>query len=961
MLVSSEYDRFILEEDGRIEEKITREYTELSLTNPPCFIRANDANCALKMLEEQPFDLIITLFNIGSLTPFEFAKQAKAINAEIPTVLLTSFSHEITRRLSQEDTSAIDYVFGWQGNTELLLAIIKMIEDRYNAPVDILENGVQAILLVEDSVRFYSAYLPDLYSIIIRQTNDFAREALNTKQRNLRKRARPKILFARTQNEASKLYKKYRQNLLGVISDVSFKINPADPEITLMAGVDLCRKILKDDPSMPCLLQSSDSLMIAKAQEMGVDFIDKNSKTLLDQLADFIKQRLAFGRFSFCDPQTGEIVAQAENLEELHEAVYVMSPETITYYAKQHMFSKWLYARGLFSLASTIRATSFNQFDSTEELRSYILNEIEAHRRQSGQGVIAEFDPETYNKYITFARSGNGSLGGKARGLAFIATLIETHNIYDHWENVLVTIPRTFVATTEHFDKFMDINELHYIMSEQMDDNEVLSEFMSARLDDTLVANLRLFVNKISRPLAIRSSSLLEDSHYQPFAGVYNTYMVPFVENRERMLRLVLKAIKGVYASVYYSASRAYIEASGNILAEEKMGIVIQELCGSQSGNTYYPTLSGMARSLNFYPTGDELPEEGVCNIAMGLGKAVVDGGATLRFSPIYPKHALQLTSPELALRDAQRYIYALDMNPGSFRTSTNEAINLLKIDVQDLKDSPHIRYTASTWDMQNNRLSDSPIDKGRKVITFAPILKYDLAPLADIINYILRMGSESLQSPVEIEFALNMDVPNGTPYVFNLLQIRPIVSLAKNASVDWDSLDASTPILTANKALGTGIIEGLCDIVYVRPEVFNAANNTSLAGEIAKLNATLTEQGRPYILIGPGRWGSSDPWLGIPVKWNDISGAKLIAECGKANYQIDPSQGTHFFQNLTSFGVGYITLNPDLGDGSLDFALFDSMPAIYQSDALRHVQFDAPLMVVADGFANRAIVKKHD
>lgn len=958
MLVCSAYDRFILEEDGRIEEQLTREYAELSLSNPPCFIRASNADEALNLLHAgEHFDLIITLFNIGEMTPFDFGKAIKVLSPQTPVVLLTSFSHEINRRLSSEDISGIDYVFAWQGNAELLLAIIKMLEDSANAQYDMLQNGVQGLLLVEDSVKFYSSYLPDLYDIMIRQTNDFAGEALNTRQRNFRKRSRPKVLFARTYKEAKELYQKYHDNLLGVISDISFKMDADQEQVTDMAGLDLCKAVLKSDPQMPILLQSSNSLMSERAAELGVDFLDKRSETLAGELAMFITRRLAFGRFQFIDPATGEVVAYAENLEELHAAVEIMPTGVLSYYAKQHMFSKWLYARGLFALARTIRSVTYSNFETAEQMRGYIVTEIEAFRRQMGQGVVAEFNATTYNKYITFARSGNGSLGGKARGLAFVSNLIEQFNLYDRWDNVLVTIPRTFVATTEHFDNFMNDNALHYLMNEQLEDNEILSEFMGSRMDESLIANLRVFISKINRPLAVRSSSLLEDSHYQPFAGIYATYMVPLVENRERMLRLVIKAIKAVYASIYYASSRAYIEASENILSEEKMGVVIQEMCGSQFQDVYFPTLSGVARSLNFYPLDDEKPEEGICNIAMGLGKAVVEGGTTFRFSPAYPKHALQLTSTDIALRDTQRFIYALDMNPAEFRSSTNDGVNLRRIDVQDLKLAPDMRFVASTWDMQNSRLSDSPTEKGRKVITFAPILKYDLIPLADIVTYLLKMGAEALHSPVEIEFAVNMDVAQGHPYIFNLLQIRPISSFNREGSVDWDGVDMSNAILYAQKALGKGEIENLADVVYVRPEKFNPANTVQIASEISKLNAALTQQNRQYVLVGPGRWGSSDSWLGIPVKWPDISSARVIAECGLHNFQIDPSQGTHFFQNLTSFGAGYVTLNPELEDGTLDFTLLDSMKALYESENLRHVRFDKPLRVIVDGRSGRALI----
>ncbi|MFI3294695.1 MAG: PEP/pyruvate-binding domain-containing protein [Rikenellaceae bacterium] len=961
LLISSPYELFTLEEDGHLEEQLTREYNEFSLSNPPHITRADNGHQALEVVKtHECFDLIISLYNIGDMSAFELAHQCKLLSPKSPFVLLTSFSHEITRQIDTHRNSSIDYIFAWQGNSELLLAIIKMIEDKANAQHDMLEYGVQGILLVEDSIRFYSAYLTDLYNIIITQTNDFAKEAFNLRQQKQRKRSRPRILFADNYTQAKEIYDQYATNLLGVISDVTFKIDPKDSESKAGAGIDLCREIQKNDPKLPILLQSSDSLMREVAQEIGIDFIDKNSKTILREMQLFINRRMAFGSLSFVDPTTEVTVAKAHNLAELQQILETLPTHIITYYSKQNMFSKWLYARGLFQFAQTIKTISQDSFDDPQGIRRFLVMQIENFRRQAGQGVVAEFDPLTYNKYITFSRSGNGSLGGKARGLAFISNLLEQHNIYHKWDNVLVTIPRTFVASTEHFDRFMEINSLQYIMSEQLDDSEILSEFMSSRLDESLIRNVFAFIQEINRPVAVRSSSLLEDSHYQPFAGIYSTYMVPYDSNKQKMCRLVTKAIKAVYASVYYASSRQYIEATGNLLSEEKMAIVIQELCGSSVGDLYYPTLSGNARSVNFYPLDDELPQEGVCHIAMGLGRAVMDGGQTLRFSPSYPRNALQLSSPDLARRDSQRYIYALEQDASKMKTSTDESINLRKVEVNDLKDSPHMRYVSSTWEMQNNRMSDSPFAKGRKVLTFAPILKYDLIPLAEIIRYLLDMGRNSFHNEVEIEFALNMDVEKGDRCNFNLLQIRPIVSQQVQQSISWQTLDkCSSPILRATKALGRGEIKDIQDIIFINPHGFDASQTPQLAQQIAQLNQQFETQKKGYILIGPGRWGSSDPWLGIPVRWSDISAAKVIVECGSSSFQVDPSQGTHFFQNITSFGVGYITINPDIKDGELDFERLTHPESKIPNTEIYHTQFESPLTVVIDAVQSKAIIKE--
>lgn len=962
LLVCSSYDQFTLEEDGHIEAQIVREYSELSLTNPPAFIRVSSGAAALERLRSgERFDLIITMFNIGEIDVFTLSQRVRREHPGIPFILMSSFSREVARRVVEADTTAIDYMFSWQGNADLLLAIIKMLEDRMNAREDILGIGVQAILLVEDNVRFYSAYLPALYRMIIRQSNEFVREALNEQQRTLRKRARPKILFARSYDEAIRYYELYKDNLLGIISDVSFRRGENLSEIDCTAGLELCRHVLGDRPTMPIVLQSTNSEHQRAAAEMGADFIHKKSTHLLDELAGFINRRLAFGDFVFYDPMSGEEVARVRDLGQMQEAVERIPTDVMTYYTARNMLSKWLYARGIFSLAHMLRAVTNSTFDSPDEMRDFVLRSIKGYRRQMGQGVVAEFVPETYNQFISFARSGSGSLGGKARGLAFIGNMLEEYKLYDRWEGVRVTIPRTLVLATDHFDRFIAENGLQYLQSEEMSDADILSEFSGSRLPDKAVEDLRVFLRNVKRPLAVRSSSKLEDSHFQPFAGIYSTYMVPRVDNEDQMIRMLGKAIKGVYASVYYRASRAYIEASSNSLADEKMAVVIQEICGTEDGGYYFPTLSGVARSLNFYPIGDERPEEGIANIAFGLGKIVVEGGITLRFSPAYPKQVLQLSTPELMLRDTQRAMYALSLDPSRMRTSTDDAVNLTRFEIPKAAHFRNMKYAASTWDALNQSVSDSPNEKGRKLITFAHILKYDTFPLAEILRELLRIGAEEMKSPVEIEFAVNMDVPYGHEKIFNFLQIRPIAEAAQRDRLDWSSPEAQPEgaILYAESALGLGRIEGLRDVIYAKPDAFERSATPQMAAEIDALNTEMKRAGLNYVLIGPGRWGSSDPWLGIPVKWPQISEARVIAECGLEDFRVEPSQGTHFFQNLTSFGVGYMTLNPSAGDGAFDAAALDAMPCAAETEHFRRVAFPDDLFVFVDGQNNRGIVRK--
>lgn len=961
LLVCSSYDQFTLEEDGHIEAQIVREYGDLSLTNPPTFTRACSGLEALELLRgDTHFDLVISMFNIGEMDVFTLSRKVRALRPDTPFILMSSFSREVARRVLDADVSAIDYMFSWQGNADLILAIIKMLEDRMNAREDILGIGVQAILLVEDNVRFYSAYLPDLYRIIIQQSNEFVREALNEQQRTLRKRARPKILFARSYDEALGYYELYKDNLLGIISDVAFRRHEGLGEIDPGAGLELCRHVLSDRPTMPIVLQSTNSDHRRDAAELGADFIHKKSQHLLRELADFINRRMAFGDFVFYDPLDGTELARVGDLGQMQEAIERIPIDILTYYTARNMLSKWMYARGLFSLAHMLRAVTNSEFERPEEMREFILRSIRGYRRQMGQGVVAEFVPETYNQFISFARSGSGSLGGKARGLAFINNMLEEYKLYDKWDGVRVTIPRTLVLTTGHFDQFIAMNGLQYLQSEDMDDADILSEFSGSRMPEKMLEDLRVFLRNVKRPLAVRSSSKLEDSHFQPFAGIYSTYMVPRVDNEEQMIRMVCKAIKGVYASVYYRASRAYIEASSNSLADEKMAVVIQEICGTEQDGYYFPTFSGVARSLNFYPIGDEKPEDGIANIAFGLGKLVVEGGITLRFSPAYPKHVLQLSTPELTLRDTQRVMYALSLDPSRLRTSTDDAVNLVRFEIPKAAHFRNMKYVASTWDALNQVVSDSPNEKGRKLITFAHILKYDTFPLAEILQELLRIGAEEMKSPVEIEFAVNMDVPYGHEKIFNFLQIRPIAEAVQNERLDWSSAQGQPEgaLLYAESALGLGRIEGLRDVIYVKTGRFERAETPQMAREIEALNTQMKQEGRNYVLVGPGRWGSSDPWLGIPVLWPQISEARVIAECGLEDFRVDPSQGTHFFQNLTSFGVGYMTLNPAIGDGRFDTAALDALPAAAETEHFRRVSFPEELFVFVDGQNSRGIVR---
>ena len=959
LLVCNNYDKFALEEDGRIEPRIAVEYSELNLSNPPELLRAESTVEALEMMEGgAQFDLVITMYNVGEVDVFEFSRRVKEIDPETSVVLLTAFAKEIYRQMENRDTSHFDGIFCWNNSTDLIIAIIKLLEDSRNAPVDILENGVQCILLVEDSVRYYSTYLPELYRLILLQNSEAIRDALNESQQSLRKRSRPKILMATNYDDAVALYEKYKSNMLGVISDIGFVLHPGDKpsEEKLDAGIDLCRMIRKDDPKMPILMQSSQESMRAVASSLKAGFLVKRSKTLTHDLAEFIGREFGFGDFVVTDPKTGEEIARASDLYGAERIIATLSDADLARLASKNYISRWLLARGLFEIGNRIKKSSF---DDQSERRATTIRSIRDYRIAQGLGVVARFEPERYNDAIRFARLGDGSLGGKARGLAFLNQILQRYNLYDHWEGVRVLVPRTLVITTDFFDRFILENGLQYVINADLSDGEILSEFAASTLPRDLTDALRIFIRHVRKPLAVRSSSKLEDSYYQPFAGVYSTYMVPATENEDQQLRLISKAIKSVYASVYFASSRSYITATGNVISEEKMAIVLQEVCGSEDSGLWFPTLSGVARSLNFYPVGHEKAEEGIVRLAFGLGKAVVDGEQTLRFSPAYPGHVVQTSTPELTMRETQQYMYALNLKPEKFKTSVDDAVNLERLRISECTGFRNLQKVVSTFDFENQRMVDSPFPRGPKFVTFAHILRYGTFPLADILKELLEIGQKEMKCCVEIEFAANLDKPADVAKTFHVLQIRPISSDSLHTEVDWSDIDDSGSFLRSGSALGTGWVQDVKDLVYIPKDRFDKMETEAMAAEIAALNNRMREEGRGYVLIGYGRWGTSIPSLGIPVKWSDISEVKALVECVLPDFRIDPSQGTHFFQNLTSFNVGFVHVDPFARrEDEFDDSALNALPAEHESKYLRLIHLDEPLKICIDGRSGRAFMK---
>lgn len=945
----------MLEDDGRVDEQIFNEYTSLSLRYPPRFTQVTTEEEALNELKNRNFELIICMPNMDNRDIFAAASEIKVHYPNIPIVVLTPFSKEVSKRIANEDLSAIDYVFSWLGNSELLLAIIKLIEDKMNAPDDTASVGVQIILLVEDSIRFYSSALPHLYKFVLEQSQMFAKEALNDHQRTLRMRGRPKIKLARNYEEAVRIFDQYRDNMLGIISDMSFMHNGVkDP----YAGYKFGQYVRKTGLIIPFVLESSEASNHVYAKELNASFIDKNSKSYPQDLKKKIMQRFGFGDFVILNPHTKEEIMRIKDLKDLQKKVFQIPDDSLVYHLSRNHFSRFFYSRAMFPPAEVLKHVDVSDYKDMDEARKLIFDLIVQYRRMKNTGVVAVYQKDRFDEYSNFARIGDGSLGGKGRGLAFIGAMVKRYPKLES-DNFAVNIPKTVVICTDIFDEFMETNELYPVALGDADDETILRYFLRASLPSRLIEDLMAFFDVVKSPIAVRSSSLLEDSHYQPFAGIYSTYMVPKIEEKYDMLRTVSDAIKAVYASVFYKDSKAYMTATSNLIDQEKMAIVLQEVVGSRYNDHFYPTMSGVARSLNFYPIGNEKAEDGIANIALGLGKYIVDGGQTLRFSPRHPHSILQMSTMDFALRETQTRFYALDLKNMAEAFSVDDAFNLVKLGLKDADAEGSLKYIVSTYDPYDQIIRDGYYPGGRKILSFVNILQHDVFPLADTLDQILRIGQQEMGRPVEIEFAVNMDPSDHTRATFYLLQIRPIVDNKEIMDEDLSLVKNEETILSSTSVLGHGIVGDVQDIIYVKTGAFNSSNNQLIAYEIEKMNRSFTDQEKGYVLVGPGRWGSSDSWLGIPVKWPHISNARVIVECGLENYRVDPSQGTHFFQNLTSFGVGYFTVNPFKGDGWFDEAFLNAQPAVEETEYLRHVHFDAPITIKMDGKKSLGVVLK--
>ena len=962
MLVATPYDAFMLEEDGRLEEQIYFEYTSLNLSSPPRFTQVTDYEEAFEELSHKRYDLVIAMPGVDISETFVSARRVKELYPDVAYVVLTPFSREVSRRLAKEDFTGVDFVFSWLGNVDLLVAIIKLLEDYLNVENDVNQVGVQLIMLVEDSVRFYSSILPTLYKFLLQQSRDFSTEALNEHEQMLRMRGRPKVMLARNYEEAMQIYEHYGDHMLGVISDVSFA---REGKKDSQAGLRLANELRRRNRNLPIIIESSEVSNASKVAEFGGTFLDKNSKKLPVDLGQAILDNFGFGDFIIRNPKTGEEIGRIKDLRGLQNRIFDIPTDSLYYHANHDDISRWLYSRALFPIAEVLTEHTFDDISEEHAVRQTVFDAIVKYRRMKNRGVVAIFKRDRFDHYSNFARIGQGSLGGKGRGLAFIDSIIKKNPEFDNFEGVSVQIPHTVVLCTDIFDEFMKENKLYPIALSSCSDEEILQHFLAATLPRRLAFDFYALFDVIEGPLAIRSSSLLEDSHYQPFAGIYSTYMIPHLTDKRAMLKQLSDAIKGVYASVFFTDSKAYMQATSNVIDQEKMAVIIQEVVGSTHDGYFYPSFSGVGRSLNYYPVNEERAEDGVCEIAVGLGKYIVDGGMALRFSPKHPRNVLQTSTLDLALRDTQTTFYAINEAEVVENFKVDDGFNISRLRVQDAAMQGHLKYMVSTYNPFDEMIVDNDMGRGRKVVTFANILSHEVFPLAKIADSMLHKGQLAMNRPVEIEFAGMIGTPEqmkkGEKGHLYWLQIRPIVDRKEMLDEEIMHTEPEKVLLYSTRALGHGMMDNITSIVFVKPEAFSMSNNLQIASEIEKINRNFTEKEENYILIGIGRWGSSDSALGIPVKWPHISAAKLIVELSLPGSYIEPSQGTHFFQNLTSFGVGYFTLDTNDKDTIFASEYLAEMPADYDSDNVRIVRFAQPLTVAINGRSGQGIVLKPD
>ena len=960
LLVSSSYDSYVLEEDGQLTELIYNEYLELNLTITPHVRRAANAAEALEILKTEDIDLIIVFKRVSDIDVMEFGTKVKEIDPTMPVVLLAYHERELSAMMTEAYENIIDYSFIWTGDVKILLAIIKLIEDKINVDRDTKQVGVRVIIIVEDSVKFCSSYMPLLYSEIMLQTRALMDEGMNISHKILRMRARPKILLAQNFEQALLLFKKYKKYLLAVISDFRFNI---DNEPDDMAGIKLIRFMREAYPDLPVLMQSSADKNEEIAYENNVGFLSKRSPKLHTELRSFVMSHFGFGDFIFVNPDTGEHIARAKDFKSMEEALEKIDQKSLLYHASRNHFSNWLMARTEFDLADKIRPKKASEFKDAADLRGYLIKTFRKFRHEKQLGEITNFSRNQFDLQSDFVRIGGGSLGGKGRGLAYINALLNKYKIPEFFDDVIISVPKSIILGTDVFDDFIERNNLLEYVVEDREDDAVIKRFQKARMPKKILSDLDKLLEAVDYPIAVRSSSLLEDSHLQPFAGIYDTFMLPNNDPDVKVRRAqLLNAIKTIYSSVYLKKTKAYHEAAGNRLEEEKMAVIIQKAVGTNHHERFYPNFSGVALSYNYYSLDAVEPEDGVVYVALGFGKTIVEGMNCLRFSPSFPNHLPQLSTIKDMLNNSQREFYGLNLvnneNGNGFSLAED---GLTKYTLDEAEIDGTLYPICSTYSAENNRVYDGSSQKGARIVTFAPILKSKIFPLTDIVKFLLQLGSEGLNCPVEIEFAVNLNVPKGKPKEFYFLQVRPMIKEAQIETVELADVPREMRICESKRTLGNLYLNNISDIVLVRPDNFDRGHTFNIATEVGVMNKKLKQSDTKFLLIGPGRWGTTERWLGVPVTWDQISGAKVIMEAAYGEFSPDPSFGTHFFQNITAFQIGYFTVNSNANNGYLDFDWLLKQPIVDQTKYLYHFKLNQPLEILIDGRVNNGLIARQD
>lgn len=957
LLVASLYDSFIFEEDGQLYEQILSEYHDLNLSQAPGLTRVSNGRQAIDMAAEQErFDLIIITLNLGDMDAIQFLEEAHERGLSIPVILLTYDDHALSELMSRADLSGFEQIYVWQGDFRLLIAAIKLVEDRRNVDHDTSSVGVQSIILIEDNVHFYSSFLPMIYGELFKHSQNLIAEGINVSDKLLRMRARPKIILCGNYEEAAGYFHKYTDCIMGVITDIEF---PRDGKMDTQAGLAFVKEVQQSHFDIPILLQTENPKYLVEAKRLGVSCLLKSSAILLHDLQRFMKNNFSFGDFVFRMPD-GTRVDRAKDLKMLEKKLHTIPEECLVYHGERNHFSNWLKARTEFWLAHRLRPKRVQDYKSVDELRTHIINSLRSYRKERYEGSILDFDPQNFDTTSSFARIGGGSLGGKARGLGFAATLINRFKVQNRFEGVHIFVPPTVVLGADVFDRFLDDNDLRDFALQSHDDDEILERFLQARLPEDILRDLTAFLELIRYPLAIRSSSLLEDSRYLPFAGVYQTYMIPNNhEDQNTRLDALWHAIAKVYTSTFSMRTKAYLRSTPYRLEEEKMAVIIQKLVGRAHEERFYPDFAGVVRSHNFYPRPPMTTGDGIASVALGLGKTVVEGGLTVRFCPKYPRHLTQFSGIEDTLNYSQKKFYALRLPERNTKVDYYTQTVLEEYDLEVAEADNVLDLIGSTYSAENNVIYDGMSREGVRLITFAPILKTDVFKLPEILRLVTDVGAWGMNSPVEIEFAVNFPEDKSQPREFAFLQLRPLVKSHEIEELSLDELDSSELFCYSRQVLGNGLISDIHDIVMVDPDKFDRLKTVEVAQEIDQFNSELLAAGRPYILIGMGRWGSADPFLGIPVNWEQISGVRIIIETGFDDIKVTPSQGTHFFQNLTSFRVGYFTVDKTNKDDFLDWGWLQGEVPVSRRKYVKHLRFDLPLVAKMNGHDNRGVLGK--